>query len=243
MKHAFALVALACLGCALTSPMALAQSSEVRIYRCTDAAGHLSLRDSPCPAGQHEQVREMQRPKDAPSAVRPPPPQPSVAPQPAPVAQVYFAPPQPMYECTTSDGKRYTSDKGDGNPRWVPLWTLGDPYFGRPSHLDGGRGSFRRAPSVNASVGRPQQTLPATLPSQLPSPRPNRGDWATANGGGTWIHDVCTMLPHAETCARLRDRRDEIRGRFFRAMPSERDVLRVEERGINARLGNDCGGH
>jgi hypothetical protein len=26
-------------------------------------------------------------------------------------------------------------------------------------------------------------------------------------------------------------------------MPSERDVLRVEERGVNARLDNDCGGH
>jgi hypothetical protein len=36
------------------------------------------------------------------------------------------------------------------------------------------------------------------------------------------------------------DRRDAIRRRFFNAMPSERDVLRVEERGINARLANDC---
>ena len=32
------------------------------------------------------------------------------------------------------------------------------------------------------------------------------------------------------------------RTRFFNAMPSERDVLRVEERAINARLDNDCGG-
>lgn len=50
------------------------------------------------------------------------------------------------------------------------------------------------------------------------------------------------MLPPAEACARLRDRRDQVRTRFFNAMPSERDVLRVEERGINARLDNDCGG-
>jgi hypothetical protein len=44
-------------------------------------------------------------------------------------------------------------------------------------------------------------------------------------------------------CARLRDRRDEINRRFFNAQPSERDTLRVEERGVVARLDEDCGGH
>ncbi len=66
--------------------------------------------------------------------------------------------------------------------------------------------------------------------------------WPVASGGGQWIRDTCAMLPPSETCALLRDRRAEIRTRFFNAMPSERDVLRVEERGINARLDNDCGG-
>jgi hypothetical protein len=62
-------------------------------------------------------------------------------------------------------------------------------------------------------------------------------------GAGTWIRDTCYALPQGEVCDRLMDRRDEIRRRFFNAMPSERDVLRVEERGINARLDNDCGAH
>jgi hypothetical protein len=61
-------------------------------------------------------------------------------------------------------------------------------------------------------------------------------------GGGTWIRDECAMLPPRETCSRLRDRRSEIRTRFFNAQEKERDTLRVEERGINARLDNDCGG-
>ena len=60
---------------------------------------------------------------------------------------------------------------------------------------------------------------------------------------GTWIRDTCHELPPAEVCARLRDRRAEIERRFFNAQPSERDTLRVEERGVDARLDEDCGGH
>jgi hypothetical protein len=55
------------------------------------------------------------------------------------------------------------------------------------------------------------------------------------------VQDTCYALPQAEVCDVVRDRRDEIRRRFFNAMPSERDVLRVEERGLNARLDADCG--
>ena len=41
-------------------------SSTVIVYRCTDAGGKQSLRDTPCPKGQKQQAREMQRPQDAP---------------------------------------------------------------------------------------------------------------------------------------------------------------------------------
>ena len=58
---------------------------------------------------------------------------------------------------------------------------------------------------------------------------------------GTWIRDTCHSLPQQEVCARLLDRRDEIRRRFFNAQESERNVLRREERGLNARLSADCG--
>lgn len=231
-------IALSCLGGALASS-AWAQRSDVRIYRCTDAKGSQSLRDSPCPPGQKEQARDMLRPKDAPSAVRVKPAAQPPAPA-APIQVVYLVPPQSLYECVTPDGSRYTSENGDGNPRWVPLWTLGEPYFGRPPAGALRRGTFRTAESANASIGRPQQQLPT--PTRIPAPPRGHGSWPTASGGGTWVNDACSMLPQAEVCARQRDRRDEIRSRFFQAMPSERDVLRVEERGINARLDNDCGG-
>ena len=237
MKRLFAIALL--LSTALT---ARAQSSaEVRIYRCTDAAGKQTLRDTPCPKGQTQQTRDMLRPKDAPKTMRPAvvtPPTPATPP--APTQVVYLAPPKPMYECVTDEGKRYTSDNGDGNPRWVPFWTLGYPAHGGLARPDASRGAFRPAPSVNASVGRPQQSLPT--PTVVPSPSRGRVPWPLASGGGTWISDACTLLPPSEACARLRDRRSEISTRFFNAMPSERDVLRVEERGINARLDNDCGG-
>lgn len=222
-----------------TALAARAQGGDVRIYRCTDAADKQTLRDTPCPKGQHEQVRQMLRPKDAPVRRVTAPAQPVER-----VADiqrfVVLAPPQPMYECIDPDGKRYTSATGDGNPRWVPLWTLGDPYFGRPRNLHPDRGSFRPAPSGNAAIGRPQQHLPERI-AQAPTSYSRRGGWPAASGGGQWIQDSCAMLPPSETCARLRGRRDQIRTRFFNAMPSERDVLRVEERGINARLDNDCG--
>ena len=216
-----------------------AQSSgEVRIYRCTDAAGKQTLRDTPCPKGQQQQTRDMLRPKDAPA-------KPPASPAPMPVAvpettrTVYLAPPRPMYECVTGEGKRYTSDNGDGNPRWQPYWTLGYPVYGGRPRGDAGRGGFRPAPSMAASIGRPQSQAPVQSPP-VPSHRPM--PWPVAAGGG-WVRDDCAMLPPREACARLRDRRSEIRTRFFNAMPSERDVLRVEERTINARLDNDCGGH
>lgn len=227
MKPAFAIAALACMTSALAPHAASAQGDDVRIYRCTDGAGKQTLQDKPCPKGQQQQVRTMARPKDAPPAPKPEPvTKPSPPPQaPAPTQVVYLAPPRPMYECVTPDGKRYNSDNNEGNRRWVPLWTLG----------------YRAA--------RPQTSLGNNIGGAPPRPetpsRPPRGDinWPVAMGGGQWIRDDCAMLPPAEACARLRDRRSALRTRFFNAMPSERDVLRVEERGLNARLDNDCGGH
>ena len=227
MNVRFAIVGLAGVCLMPVSPVATAQRSDVRIYRCTDAAGKQTLRDTPCPKGQQQEVRDMLRPKDAPrtAGVASVPPRAAAPVTPEAPRVVYLAPPRPMYECVTPEGTRYTSENDDGNPRWVPLWTLGYPVVRPRTSLGNNIGGA--TPRPGTSVRPPARDI----------------NWPVAMGGGQWIRDKCAMLPPAETCARLRDRRDEIRGRFFRAMPSERDVLRVEERGINARLGNDCGGH
>ena len=206
---------------------AVPAADQVTIYRCIDAQGRLALRDTPCRKGERQETRTMQRPKDAPP--RPSAPSPSATRDAAtPPARVVVAyPPRPMYECVTPDGDRYTSDSPEGNPRWVPLWTLGYPVY--PVGPRTRSGVDFRLGNRNVEVTGGSHVVTGPLPSPA------------AYGAGTWIRDRCHALPPAEVCDRLVDRRDEIRRRFFNAMPSERDVLRVEERGINARLAQDCG--
>lgn len=207
-----------------------AADDTVTVYRCTDPHGRVTLRDSPCAKGQAQEAREMLRPKDAP--YRPPPPAAPRLEAPAPAREVvYDHDPRPLYECVTPDGELYTSETPEGNPRWVPLWTLDFPYGG-PVLYGGG---IDRA-GVSLSTGHVQVGVSST---RVRPPVYSDAAWAM----GTWIRDACHALPPAEVCARLRDRRDEINRRFFNAQPNERDTLRVEERGVVARLDEDCGGH
>ena len=199
-------------------------ADEVTIYRCLAANGKLTLRDSPCAKGETQQVRAMQRPRDpAPGLATPEKPAAPVAPPQREVQVIYRTPPRPLYECTTADGKRYTSENGDGNPRFVPLWTLGYPLWSHRGH--GGGPSAPRPPE-----GRPDG------PGHPPS-RPGLAYPA----GGTWVRDECHPLPQEEVCARLSDRRYEIMRRYNSAMQSERRQLDLEQRGLDARLSNDCG--
>lgn len=214
---------------ALPAPRALAD--DVTIYRCIDARGNTTLRDTPCAKGQQQETRSMLRPKDAPGRVADVVPDSRPEAAPAPPRAVVYAPVLPMYECRTPDGNRYTSDSPEGNPRWVPLWTLGYPVLSDGYYRPGSTRIVRHGDGrvdVNVDGGgyvtRPTPTL-------------------AGYGAGTWVRDVCHMLPPSETCARLQDRREEIRTRFFNAQPTERAQLDREERGINARLDNDCGGH
>lgn len=195
-------------------------AATVTVYRCTDAAGKVSLQDAPCAKGQAQQAREMQRPVDAPPRAAAAPPV-TIAPPASPDTRtVYLAPPRPLYECTTPEGGRYTSDDGRGNPRWVPLWTLGYPVV-RPRSV------------LGDNIGHPDRVMHPPLRDI---------HWPVATGGGSWIRDDCVMLPPRDACARLRDRRSTLRTRFFNAQEKERDLLREEERALNARLDNDCGG-
>ncbi len=216
--------------CALLLPgNRAAAADQVTIYRCTDAGGKLTLRDTPCAKGQKQQTRSMLRPKDAPAR---PLRKPSIVrshADPSTTRVVVINAPRPLYECVTPDGEHYTSDTADGSPRWVPLWTLGYPVLVEAPVFTPGGGRVRyRDGRVDAGF-------------QTGGVRYGVVPTAAAYGAGTWVRDECYALPQAEVCDRLVDRRSELRRRFFNAMPSERDVLRVEERGLNARLDSDCG--
>lgn len=214
-------------------------AADITIYRCTDAKGQLALRDTPCRKGETQQTKEMQRPKDAPRSQSKAPAA-TAAPEgaPAPTRYVVMTPSQPMYECTTPDGNSYLSDTGQGNPRWVPLWTLGYPvavpvgprydsglYARVGGRFNGGDGSY------DVRIGeRPMRPPGAPV------------DTATTYGAGTWIYDECHALPQEEVCARLRDERWTLGRQYNSALQSERAEIDRQQRGIDARLGRDCGG-
>lgn len=204
-------------------------ADNVTIYRCVDAKGKLTLRDSPCVKGQQQQQkRTMQRPKDPPASrnVSNARKQPASRPMPAQseVRYVVVNAPRPLYECTRPDGSRYTSDNDDGNRRWMPLWTLDYPVY-------------RERLALGDRIGAPP---PGADAGMRPDLRADRG-YGAFQGGGTWVQDDCYPLPQEEVCAQLSDRRSQLRRRYFNAMPSERETLAVEERGLNARLRADCG--
>jgi hypothetical protein len=106
----------------------------VSVHRCTDARGHVTLQDDPCPPGSRDESREMLRPKDpAPGTRHAPAPVVLVDPidlPPAPPPRV-LVPPPPMYQCTSYDGISRFSESYDPNPRCEPLVL----YYPYPNNL------------------------------------------------------------------------------------------------------------
>lgn len=205
---------------------------SVRIYRCIGQSGAVSLQNAPCENARQQQVLDMQRPRDPPprptTTLSTDPARDAAAPAPLPQREIRIVtvqPPQPMYECVTSEGQRYTSDDNEGNPRWVPLWTIG--YAGGYGY---GYGDGRRH-GGGGEGGRPR-----------PPPPVYPGVGVVVPAGSTLIRDACNALPPQEVCARLADRRWELIRRYNSALQSERRALETEQRGIDARLDRDCGG-
>ena len=254
----------ACLA-AFAAGLAAQEAGDVTIYRCTGTEGQVTSGNVPCTGGDEQQTRSMVRPVDGAPPPAPAPAAPEPAPSPAPAVQYVVAQPaQPLYECMRPDGSVYESDSDQGEVRWVPLWTQGWPIGGgshggghrpgRPGYPGaGGRGDI----GARGATVRPGNGLSAppisriSIPSDPPRPDPGAaigprprpphgGSGRVGAEPGHWERDPCHALPPAETCARLRARREVIRTRFFNAQQVERDTLRVEERGLNARIDRDC---
>ncbi len=212
-------------------PSASAQSAAapddrpVVIYRCTDAQGRSSLRDSPCRQGERQNVREMTRPKDPVAIYAKRTANPALAAsQTAAVSpQVLIVrSPLPLYECASPDNQRYLSDSPEGKLRWVQRNTtfvptqmpLYDPSYG---FVNVGQGN------VYANHGGIHPPHPVVVDN------------------GAWVRDTCYALPQADACARLRDERGTLGRRRFNAQQTERVEIDREERRVDARLAQDCG--
>jgi hypothetical protein len=201
---------------------------SVRIYRCIGGTGAVSLQNTPCENAREQQVRDMQRPRDPPprptTTLSTDPTQAAAGPAPLPQREIRIVtvqPPQPMYECVTNEGERYTSDNNEGNPRWVPLWAVG--------HVGGYGYGYGDRPHHGGGARPPRPEYPV-------------GGSVVVPAGSTLVRDTCNALPPQEVCARLSDRRWELIRRYNSALQSERRALELEQRGIDARLDRDCGG-
>lgn len=215
----------------------LARGEQVTIYRCTDAKGKLTLRDSPCQRGEKQQLQEMIRPRDA----RPVASHPSVAPRTREVETVRYVMqpvPRPLYACISPDGQRYLSETAEGQPRWVPAWVAASSSYPYPpvtiAHHHGELGWRGRHGSVSIGGGR-QYIAGAPVIGSPGHPVP------IVAGGGYWMHDACTALSASETCATLSDRQHQIRIRYAQAMPSERRLLDSESATLDTRMRQECG--
>lgn len=221
-----------------TAAPPLTAADDVTIYRCLGKDGALALRDSPCRAGETQQVVNMQRPQDPPPRPVVAAPANAVAPRPPAVREIVVVrtPMQPMYECVNADtGERYTSDSGEGSPRWVSY----PAYVHAPVWPPHGSLPVRPADGVSAWAGNDRSRVSVNVPLG-PGPRPIPVGVVPVVGS-TLVRDACHALPQQEVCARLSDRKYEIMRRYNSALQSERRQLDLEQRGIDARMQNDCG--
>jgi hypothetical protein len=216
---------------AVTSPASAgvdpAAAANVRIYRCVGSNGQIALQDAPCQQGR-QQVLDMTRPKDPPArhpAVQVTPPAVTPAPASAP-ARVIVVHSQPLFECTTPEGERYTADDGQGNPRWVegPLVPV---IIAAPVHRPGP--PPHRPPGSRPGYGHGRGHGPGA--GHAP---PLIGTYVAS--GGQWIRDTCQQLGRREACSVLGEQRWALIGRYNSALSSEREQLVREQRRVEQRM-------
>lgn len=136
MRHRFHLLGLLLISMGLAIPIAHAApgGQAVTIYRCTDAAGNVTLQNGVrCPKGQKQETKRLQAPAPAePTYVPPAPVIPTSTaapvysqPVPAPIAnttpQPTLLPPPPLYRCRAHTGNSYLSEDGAPKDRCIEL--------------------------------------------------------------------------------------------------------------------------
>ena len=130
------LPASALIAAALCLP-ARAQTS-MRIYRCVDPSGAVSLQnDVPCPKGSQQSVRNvgvLPAMPAPPVTPKPPAPQPVSAPSPSAPAPPTSVPPAPvaapvpppaLFQCRTWDDRDYLGDTAEPASTCVPVESVG----------------------------------------------------------------------------------------------------------------------
>lgn len=132
-----------CLLCAMAP---LSAQQQVTIYRCTDAAGALTLQnDQPCPAGDKQETQVIDVPPPLPAYRTRAERMPDIVaaeeakrdaaierakPKPVPVAERIA--PAPLFQCTTWNDERYFTEDDTPAERCAPLRIVGMDGRARP---------------------------------------------------------------------------------------------------------------
>lgn len=133
-RHSLLALLLVSMGWPMLAVHATPGGQAVTIYRCTDAAGNVTLQNGVrCPKGQKQETKRLQAPAPAEPAYIPPAPAIPTAtaaptyplPAPAPVAnnspEPSILPPPPLYRCHAHTGNSYLSEDGAPKDRCVEL--------------------------------------------------------------------------------------------------------------------------
>ena len=188
------------------------QAGEIVFYRCTDAAGALTVQNMPCPKGTQQQSKKVMQAVETRPA--PPPlasPAPAALPQliaaptpaatptePAKAAAVVVAPPVPLpelFQCRTREGENYFSETSEPPSRCVSMQVTG---------LDG---------------------------------NPNTG----AGEACEVVRDTCTAVDPAQLCTTWQQRVDEAESQWRFAAASQAETLQKKYQRLQSLLeGSDC---
>jgi hypothetical protein len=110
---------------------ATAWAQPVRVYRCIDAQGQVSLQDRPCPPGSEQRRRDLPRPPPAQAEAAAP--EAEAAPGAGAAAESSQAPsapppsrppPPPLWRCTNWKDEVRDSETGFTQPRCIPISVL-----------------------------------------------------------------------------------------------------------------------
>lgn len=181
-----------------------AYADEVAIYRCTDAAGAVTMQNMPCPKGMHQEKKLMQGITTVPMADKAAPARTNVPAQapskpvemdlatpaedggetPTTPSDLAKLPPPKLFRCTTRESSTYVTEESEPPERCLPLRTVG---------LDG-----------NPQTG--------------------------AGNACEVVRDSCAPIPDEGLCAAWKKRHDEaeVAWRFTRPESEEKNRLEFE---------------
>lgn len=227
------------LSCLLASLPASAQ--PVTIYRCTDAAGELTVQNKPCPSGSTQREQQMQGVPSSPASAFPPPASRSPADANAPIM---LSPATDPAAPQTGPGREFVTTGNGPEPRILdsanlprnpPPQATPDPDRLPPPPL------FRCATYDNDSyLSEEQEVPPRCLPLRTVGLDGNPS--AGAGRACEVVRDQCSRVADGAACDAWRRYAREAESRFRFAHPDNVEKRRVEYERLAKIVSESCGG-